>query len=68
MQAVGVIEFGGPEALQVIDLPEVHAGPGQVRIRVHGATVNPTDTYHRNGSRAEMLRQNPPTSTGAHCL
>lgn len=60
MQAVGVIEFGGPEALEVVELPEVHAGPGQVRIRVHGATVNPTDTYHRNGSRAEMLRTNPP--------
>lgn len=60
MQAVGVMDFGGPEALQVVDLPEVHAGPGQVRIRVHAATVNPTDTYHRNGSRAEMLRKDPP--------
>ncbi len=64
MQAVGVIEFGGPEALQVVDLPEVHAGPGQVRIRVHGATVNPTDTYHRNGSRAEGLRKDPPPYIG----
>ena len=25
MRGVGVIEFGGPEALQVVDLPEVHA-------------------------------------------
>ena len=39
MQGVGVIEFGGPEALQVVDLPEVHAAPGEVRIRVHAAAV-----------------------------
>ena len=44
MRGVGVVEFGGPEVLQVVDLDEVHAGPGQVRIRVHAATVNPTDT------------------------
>ena len=60
MRGVGVIEFGGPEALQVVDLPEVHAGPGELRIRVHAATVNPTDTYVRNGARAEALRKDPP--------
>jgi NADPH:quinone reductase len=60
MRAVGVIEFGGPEALQVVDLPERHAAPGEIRIRVHAATVNPTDTYTRNGARAELLREFPP--------
>ena len=60
MRGVGVIEFGGPEALQVVDLPEVHAGPGEVRMRVHAAAVNPTDTYVRNGDRAEALRRDPP--------
>jgi NADPH:quinone reductase-like Zn-dependent oxidoreductase len=54
------MEFGGPESLQVVQLDEVHAGPGEVRIRVRAATVNPTDTYHRNGSRAEMLSKDPP--------
>ena len=53
MRGVGVIEFGGPEALQVVDLPEVHAGPGEVRLRVHAATVNPTDTFVRGGARAD---------------
>ncbi|MEX2032117.1 MAG: NADP-dependent oxidoreductase, partial [Dehalococcoidia bacterium] len=43
MRGIGVIEFGGPDALQIVDLPEVHAGQGEVRIRVHAATVNPTD-------------------------
>jgi NADPH:quinone reductase-like Zn-dependent oxidoreductase len=60
MRAVGVIEFGGPEALQVVDLAEVHAGPGEVRIRVHAATVNPTDTYVRNGDRADAQKKDPP--------
>lgn len=49
MRAIGVAEFGGPEKLQVLDVPEPHAGPGEVRIRVHGATVNPTDTNLREG-------------------
>jgi NADPH:quinone reductase len=60
MQGVGIIEFGGPEVLTVVDLPEVQAGPGQVRLRVHAATVNPTDTIHRSGARAEVLARDPP--------
>lgn len=60
MRGVGVIEFGGPEVLTVVDLPEVNAGPGEVRIRNHAATVNPTDTGTRDGSRAAMLKEIPP--------
>lgn len=59
-RAVGVIEFGGPEALQVVEVPERHAGPGEVRIRVHATAVSPTDTFTRNGSRAEQLTVDPP--------
>ena len=60
MRAIGVIEYGGPEALQIVDVPEEHAGPGQVRLRVEAATVNPTDTYVRNGDRAERQKADPP--------
>ena len=60
MRAVGVFVHGGPEALEVVDLPGVHAGPGQVRLRVHAAAVNPTDTMARNGSRAEQQKADPP--------
>ena len=60
MRVVGVIEFGGPEALQVIEVPERHAGPGEVRIRVHAAAVSPTDTFNRNGARARQLQRDPP--------
>ena len=60
MRAVGFYEFGEPDVLQVIDLPEVHAGPGQVRIRNHAATVNPTDLMARNGTRSEQIGKDPP--------
>ncbi len=60
MRGIGVFEFGGPEVLQVVDLPETHAAAGEVRICVHASTVNPTDTYLRKGARAEALRNVPP--------
>ena len=60
MRAVGLYVHGGPEVLEVVDLPEVHAGSGQVRIRVHAVAVNPTDTMARNGSRAEQQKIDPP--------
>jgi NADPH:quinone reductase-like Zn-dependent oxidoreductase len=60
MRAVGLFAQGGPEVLQVIELPEVHAGPGEVRIRVHAATVNPTDVGVRDGPRAEQQKADPP--------
>lgn len=50
MRTIGVLEFGGPEQLQVVDVPEPQAGPGEVRIRVHAAAVNPTDTGFRSGA------------------
>ena len=37
MRGIGVTEFGGPEVLHIVDLPEVHAGPGEIRMRVYAA-------------------------------
>jgi alkanesulfonate monooxygenase SsuD/methylene tetrahydromethanopterin reductase-like flavin-dependent oxidoreductase (luciferase family) len=48
MRGVGVIEFGEPEVFQVVNLPEVHPAAGEIRIRVHAAAVNPTDTGIRD--------------------
>jgi NADPH:quinone reductase-like Zn-dependent oxidoreductase len=61
MRAVGVTEFGGPEALHVVEVPEEHAGPGQVRVRVTAATVNPTDTHAVAGAYAgrDPVKQPP---------
>lgn len=60
MRAVGVNEYGGPEALEVVTLPDPEAGDGEVLVRVHAATVNPTDTYGRNGARRKMQEKDPP--------
>ena len=60
MKAVGVMTFGGPEALEVVELAERHAGPGEVRIRVHAAAVSPTDTFVRNGARRKAQEKDPP--------
>jgi NADPH:quinone reductase len=49
MRAVGITRFGGPEVLEIVELPVPAPGPGQVRIRVAAATVNPADTVLRAG-------------------
>src|SRR3954471_9659485 len=61
MRAVGVTEFGGPEALHLVDVPEEHAGPGEVRLRVTAAAVNPTDTHLVLGAYAgrDPVKQPP---------
>ncbi|MEU4290095.1 NADP-dependent oxidoreductase [Kribbella sp. NPDC026596] len=49
MQAVVFTEFGGPEVLRTEEVAEPHAGPGQVRVRVRAAGVNPIDFKIRRG-------------------
>ena len=56
MRAVVVTEYGGPEVLRQIEVDEPHAGTGQVRIRVHAATVNPADVLLRIGDIDDALR------------
>jgi NADPH:quinone reductase-like Zn-dependent oxidoreductase len=43
MRALQFGTYGGPEVLQWAEAPEPHAGPGQIRIAVHAASVNPID-------------------------
>lgn len=59
MKAVGVTEFGGPEALHVLDLPVPATGPGQIRIRVTAATVNAVDSLIRRGLAVAPSAQPP---------
>jgi NADPH:quinone reductase-like Zn-dependent oxidoreductase len=42
-RAVTYQAFGGPEVLELKDVPEPHAGPGEVRVRVTVASLNPMD-------------------------
>ncbi|MEE4420695.1 NADP-dependent oxidoreductase [Streptomyces bugieae] len=56
MKKVSFAEFGGPDVLQLIDAEEPHAGPGQVRIAVRAAGVNPADWRIREG---QVLKAHP---------
>ncbi|WAL65256.1 NADP-dependent oxidoreductase [Amycolatopsis cynarae] len=49
MKKVIFAEFGGPDVLQLVDAEEPNAGPGQVRIAVRAAGVNPVDWRVREG-------------------
>ncbi|MEU8246427.1 NADP-dependent oxidoreductase [Nonomuraea sp. NPDC048916] len=49
MRAAAFALFGGPEVLQVMELPAPEAGPGQVRVRVRAAGVQPYDAAVRAG-------------------
>jgi NADPH:quinone reductase-like Zn-dependent oxidoreductase len=49
LKAVRFTKFGGPEVLEIVDLPDPHPGPGQVRIAVRAAGVNPSDWKKRKG-------------------
>jgi NADPH:quinone reductase-like Zn-dependent oxidoreductase len=51
MKKVSFAEFGGPEVLRLLDAEEPHAGPGQIRIAVRAAGVNPVDWRIREGQR-----------------
>jgi len=52
MKAIQVHKFGGPEVLEVHEVPTPKPGPGQILVRVKAAGVNPYDTYMRNGTYA----------------
>ncbi|MGW7415524.1 NADP-dependent oxidoreductase [Streptomyces sp. NPDC054863] len=51
MKRVSFAEFGGPDVLQLTDAEEPHAGPGQIRIAVRAAGVNPVDWRLREGQK-----------------
>lgn len=49
MKAIRISAHGGPEALQLVELPEPVAGPGQVRVRVTHVGLNHLDVWVRRG-------------------
>jgi NADPH2:quinone reductase len=49
MKAIQISETGGPEVLQLADLPIPEPGPGQVLIRVEAVGVNFIEVYFRKG-------------------
>jgi len=64
MKAVVYEEYGGPEVLHVADVDEPHAGPGQVRVAVRAAGLNPVDYKQRSGMMREFLPAEFPAIDG----
>jgi NADPH2:quinone reductase len=54
MKAIRVREFGGPEVLQLEEVPTPQAGSGQVLVRMHAIGINPVETYIRAGTYARL--------------
>lgn len=54
MKAIRVEAFGGPDVLKLSQVADPQPGPGEVRVRLHAAGVNPVDTYVRSGNYARL--------------
>ncbi len=54
-QAIQIQQFGGPEVMQLVDLPVGEPAKGQVRIRHHAIGLNFIDVYQRTGLYANPL-------------
>lgn len=57
MKAARFSRFGGPEVLEVVEVPEPHAGPGEVRIAVRAAGIGLSDMKKRQGQMDQTLPQ-----------
>ncbi|MBG6107665.1 NADP-dependent oxidoreductase [Frigoribacterium sp. CG_9.8] len=56
--------YGGPEVLEIVEVDEPHAGPGEVRVSVRAAGLNPFDSKVRQ-SPAMLPNRTLPSGQGA---
>ena len=61
MRALQFKAYGGPEVLEWAEAPEPHPGPGQIRVAVRAASVNPIDLKKFSGA---MSGGEPMAGTG----
>ena len=57
MRAVVIDEYGGPEVLQVTDVPDPAPGPDEILIRVAHTAVNRADILQRTGGYPDPQRR-----------
>ena len=60
MKSVRVQQYGGPEALQIEELPLAEPGEGEARIKIEAIGVNFLDIYQRMG----RYQGSPPFTLG----
>ena len=56
-KTIRIDRYGGPEVLQLVELPVGEPGPGELRIRHHACGLNFIDVYQRTGLYANPLRE-----------
>jgi alcohol dehydrogenase len=65
MKAAQYSEYGGPEIIQVTEnAPKPSIGEGQVVVEVHAASLNPYDTYVRQGNMNDKIPLTFPVTIG----
>ena len=55
---------GGPDSIEIIDMPVAEPGPGQIRVEVAAASVNPVDLAVADGVFHELGLVDQPAHTG----
>jgi NADPH:quinone reductase-like Zn-dependent oxidoreductase len=55
---------GGPDSIEIIDVPVVEPGPGEVRVAIAAAPINPVDLAVARGLFHDMGLINQPDHTG----
>jgi NADPH:quinone reductase-like Zn-dependent oxidoreductase len=63
--AIQYDEYGPPEVLHLVEVPELTAGPGRVRVTVRATGVNPYDWKVRSGAFREAFQVDFPSTPGA---
>lgn len=64
MKAIRILAYGGPEVMQLNEVPIPDCGPGDLLVRVVAAGVNPVDWKLRAGAMAGTLHKPMPFTPG----
>jgi alcohol dehydrogenase len=64
MKAAQIASYGHADAIVVNEVDVPAAGPGQVLVEVHASSINPVDTYVREGKRQERFPLRLPVTLG----
>lgn len=64
LKAVRIHRFGGPEVLELDEVPVPHPARNELLVRIHAASVNPIDYKIRRGMGADTVRTMLPLTLG----